>query len=67
MYSDDTAIYYSGKSFIEIQNKINEDLAHVKRWLNDHRLTLNIEKSKFVVVEGKQQLKHVQNLKLKID
>ena len=33
---------------------MNEDLALVKKWLNDHRLTLNITKSKFVVVGGKQ-------------
>ena len=67
LFADDTAIYYSGKNCIEIQNKINEDLALVKRWLNEHHLTLNIAKSKFVVVGGKQQLKRFQDLKLKID
>ena len=67
LFPDDIAIYFSGKNCIEIQNKINEDLALVKRWLNDHRLTLNMAKSEFVVVGGKQQLKCVQDLKLKID
>ena len=46
---------------------MNEDLALVKKWLNDHRLTLNITKSKFVVVGGKQQLKRFQDLTLKIE
>ena len=64
LFADDTAIYYSGKSCIETQNKINDDLVLVKRWLND---TLNSEKSKFVVVGGKQQLKRFQDLKMKID
>ena len=67
MFADDTAIYYSGKGCIEIKNKINEDLALVRRWLNDDRLTLNIAKSKLVVVGGKQQLKRFLDLKLKID
>ena len=46
---------------------MNEDLALVKKWLNDQRLTLNISKSKFVVVGGKQQLKRFQDLTLKIE
>ena len=54
LFADYTAIYYSGKRCIEIQNKISEDLALVKRWLNVHRLTMIIAKSKFVVVEGKR-------------
>ena len=67
MLADDTAIYCSGKDCNEIQNKMNEDLALVKKWLNEHRLTLNITKSKFVMVGGKQQLKHFQDLTLKIE
>ena len=67
LFADDTAIYYSGKNCNEIQNMMNEDLALVKKWLNDHRLTLNISKSKFVVVGGKQQLKRFQDLTLKIE
>ena len=55
LFADDAAIYYLGKTCNEIQNKLNEDLALVKKWLNDHQLTLNITKSQFVVVGGKQQ------------
>ena len=61
LFADDSVIYYSGKNCNEIQ-----DLALVKEWLNDHRLTLNITKSKFVVVGGKQQLKHFKDMTLKI-
>ena len=57
LFADDTAIYYAGKNCNEIQNKLNEDLGLVKKWLNDDRLTLSITLSKFVVVGGKQQLK----------
>ena len=67
LFADDIAIYFSGKNCSEIQSKMNEDLALVKKWLNDHRLTLNITKSKFVVVGGKQQLKRFQDLTLKIE
>ena len=67
LFADDTAIYFSGKNCNEIQNKMNEDFVLVKKWLNDHRMTLNITKSKFVVVGGKQQLKLFQDLTLKIE
>ena len=67
MFADNTGIYYSWKSCNEIQDKMNEDLVLVKKWLNDHRLTLSIAKSKFVVVGGKQQLKRFQYLTLKIE
>ena len=67
LFADDTAIYYSGKSCIEIKNKINEDLGLFKRWLIDHCLMLTIAKSKVVLVGGKQQLKNFQDLNLKVD
>ena len=67
LFADDTAIYCSRKNCNEIQNKMNEDLALVKKWLNDNRLTLNVTKSKFVLVGGKQQLKRFQDLSLKIE
>ena len=35
--------------------------------VNDHRLTLNITKSKFVVVGGRQQLQRFRDLTLKIE
>ena len=46
---------------------MNEDLVLMKKWLNDHRLKVNIRKSNFVVVGGKQQLKRFQHLTLKIE
>ena len=36
LFADDTAIYYSGKNCNEIQNTMSENLALVKKWLNDH-------------------------------
>ena len=39
----------------------------MKHWLNDHRLTLNISKSKFAFFGGNQQLNSYQNLTLKIE
>ena len=42
LFADDTVIYYSRKCSIEMHEKINENLLLVKKWLNDHRLMLNV-------------------------
>ena len=42
LFADDTALYCSAKSFTDLQQMLNEDLACVAKWLNDHKLTLNV-------------------------
>ena len=40
---------------------LNEDLASVAEKLNDHKLTLNVAKSKFMTIGSSQRLKSVGN------
>ena len=65
--ADDTAVYCAAFSPEELQVKLNEDLRHLKFWLDDNRLTLNITKSKFMLVGGPQRLKKFESLTLSID
>ena len=55
LFADDTAIYCSSKSASELQRLLNEDLHRLAQWLADHKLTLNISKSKFMLIGGTQQ------------
>lgn len=50
MYADDTALFYSSKSSLDVESKINSDLNIVGDWLNRNQLTLNISKSKFMLI-----------------
>ena len=50
LFADDTAVYCSAKSSRDLQQMLNEDLASVAEGLNDHKLTLNVAKSKFMIV-----------------
>ena len=46
LYADDTVIYCYGSSSQELSDKLNRDLLAVAKWLNDQKLTLNLEKTK---------------------
>ena len=39
----DTVLYCSAKSSTDLQQMLNEDLACVAEWLNDHKRTLNVD------------------------
>ncbi len=50
MFADDTSISSSGTSLLEIENKINNDLHNVNIWLETNKLTLNTEKTEFMLI-----------------
>jgi len=53
LFADDTAVYCSAKSSRDLQQMLNEDLASVAEGLImtiNLQLTLNVAKSKFMIV-----------------
>ena len=58
MFADDTSISSSGDSLLEIENKIDNDLHNVNIWLEANKLTLNTEKTEFMLIASKGKLKH---------
>jgi hypothetical protein len=59
LYADDTLLYYSARTENELQDKINEDLDSLSQWLNNNLLTLNYEKTKFMIFANKKQSTNV--------
>ena len=55
LYADDTLLYYSAKSTTELEAKINTDLQSLSHWLNNNLLTLNYEKTKFMIFTNRKQ------------
>ena len=49
-YADDTAIYVSGNSVAEVQNKLQSDLDNIELWLRANKLTLNVKKTKCMLI-----------------
>ena len=49
LFADDTNIYYQDDSLIKLEKIINKDLRALYLWLNVNRLSLNIDKTNFVI------------------
>jgi hypothetical protein len=67
LFADETAIYYTASGPSELETKLNEDLLHLKSWLDDNRLSLNLPKTTFMLIDGGQRLKSFGSLELTID
>ena len=62
-----TVIYFSANCCQNIEHHLNVDLANLSEWFNNHYLTLNTSKSKFVLFGGDRRLQTCQGVKLVID
>ena len=57
LFADDTAIYCTASTAAKLQLKLNEDLTLVNDWLTTHKLTLNVSKTKLMVIAGRKNLR----------
>ena len=56
LFADDTALYCSSQSARDLQTMLNQDLDRLAQWLYEHKLTLNVSKSKFMLIGGPRKL-----------
>ena len=54
LFADDTNIYYEAESLHHLQNMVNKELKKVKIWLNVNKLSLNIDKTNFIIFKSPQ-------------
>ena len=66
LFADDTALYCSSQSARDLQTMLNQDLDRLAQWLYEHKLTLNVSKSKFMLIGGPRKLNTLQELTLTI-
>ena len=50
MYADDTCLFASAQDPSVLQNNLNEGLNKVLSWLHANKLTLNIKKTKYLII-----------------
>jgi hypothetical protein len=60
MFADDTNISTYGTSAVEIQAHLNHDLENIHQWLLANRLTLNKEKTEYMI-GSRQKLSKIIN------
>ncbi len=67
LYADDTALYTSAQTQIELVLNLRVELSTVDEWLKANRLTLNVKKTKYVIFGTRNKLEHVtRDLNLEI-
>ena len=50
MFADDMAFYCHENSPTDLHLKPNANLAAITSWLHDNKLTINVAKSKFMII-----------------
>ena len=58
MYADDTSIYHSSKDIMQFNTALNEELRRLDRWLQGNKLSLNVAKTRSMLVTTKQKKKY---------
>ena len=61
MYADDTTLYICGVNNGVLQSKIQEDLDRISVWLAKNKLSLNIDKTHFMILGTQQRIKAHDN------
>ena len=56
MHADDTNMTFTACSISELQHDMNIDLQFLQSWLIANRLTLNVLKTEFMLVESRQRV-----------
>ena len=64
MFANDMASYCHENSPNNLQSKLNADLAAITSWLHDNKLTLNVTKSKLLVIGGRNKLSQFNDIAL---
>ena len=54
IYADDSVTYISGKNLEQVLEQMNSQLSIVHQWLLANKLTLNIEKTNFMILSRKK-------------
>jgi hypothetical protein len=55
LFADDANLFYKHKNLAILQSNINSELSNIHNWLCANRLSLNVEKSNFVVFHPPQR------------
>jgi ribonucleases P/MRP protein subunit RPP40 len=53
LFADDAVILYSAKTYEELKNNMEYDLKLLNDWLIKYRLTMNVDKTHFIIFETK--------------
>lgn len=56
MFADDTNLTTKGKTIEEVEANLNNNLEKVHQWLLSNKLTLNKDKTEYMIIGSRQRL-----------
>ena len=59
MYADDTCVTCSAEDTDQLCNDLIAEAEHIAEWLRQDKLSLNTDKTEFIVVGHKRQTTHI--------
>ena len=67
VFADDTNLFTSHHCVYELQALVNKELTNLDVWFRVNKLSLNINKTNYIIFPPKRKLKETENLTIKID
>ena len=64
LYADDTVLYYFAKEPHLLEEALNDDLLRVTQWLHGNKLTLNLSKTKSMIIGNNRKLVGISSFSL---
>ena len=61
MYADDTCLTLSGSEPVDLQSQLNGDLVEIQTWLHANKLSLNVKKTKYMIMGSHYRLSHLEH------
>ena len=58
-YADDTSIYHSSKDIMQLNTALNEELWRLDKWLQGNKLSLNVLKTRSMLINTKQKKRYL--------
>ena len=65
-YADDTVLYCFSKESHLLESKLNADFCNVATWLQVNKLTLNLTKTKSMLIGSNRKLANISSMSLSI-
>ena len=50
MYADDISLTLSANDPATLEEKLNKDIDEAQKWLQSNKLTLNVKKTKYMII-----------------
>ena len=64
LFADDTSIFYSTRNIVDITCTVNNELEKLDMWFRVNKLSLNVNKTNFIMFTNKKQLRPTVNIVL---